>query len=356
LQVDGEDDAGVACEKCVGFSSFWDFLTAVAKVPAFCNANNGPAYARFGQVAMCAKEFASLVAVYVTQTGPAWNDLPVPEVDGVPVADYLAGGQTTEENRCVEGHDNYDETWCTELKKSYNNYTGASPFYTDRISFNTLDYYPRGAGYVMGIEHYYWMSIVIYGDDRLVVTPSLLATDPVTFWLAGLKTWMIPQDGRPAPHNIITGQWEPTEDELDIGLSDGMGAVSALLYGESQCGISKHPVANSRKSIYEGLIGILNADDGSWTAAETIYSWEDNGCEEVKRQAFPNDQDYAVLPQFAQTHYTDLVWNPYSYTYDEEPAYVDNGCFVVDYETDYIIWQKNAFKECSKAAFYAKSL
>jgi len=120
---------------------------------------------------------------------------------------------------------------------------------------------------------------------------------------------MIPQDGRPAPHNIITGQWEPTEDELDIGLSDGMGAVSALLYGESQCGISKHPVANSRKSIYEGLIGILNADDGSWSAAETIYSWEDNGCESVKRQAFPNDQDYAVLPQFADTSYMMSEWD-----------------------------------------------
>jgi len=26
------------------------------------------------------------------------------------------------------------------------------------------------------------------------------------------------------------------------------------------------------------------------------------------------------------------------------------GCFVVDYETDYIIWQKDAWKKCTTAA------
>jgi len=295
---------------------------------------------------MCAKEFASLVAVYVTQTGPIHNDLPeLVDADGNPIADYLSGGQTTEENRCVSTHDNYDETWCDELNNHYNNYAQADSFYTDRIDVNTEDYYPRGAGYVMGIEHYYWMSQILYGDNTLVDDPSILATDPVAFWLAGLKTWMIPQEGRPAPHNIITGQWEPTEDELDIGLSDGMGAVSALLYGASQCGISKHPFANSRKSIYEGLIALLNADDGSWTAADTIYSWEDNGCETVKRMAFPNDQDYAVLPQFAAISYL----GDDGFTVN----YANDGCYVVDHETDYIIWQKDAWKKCSVAAVEA---
>jgi len=191
LQVDGQDEAGEDCTECVGFSSFWDFLTAVAKVPAFCNAINGPAYARFGQVAMCAKEFASLVAVYVTQTGPVWNDLdPLVDDDGNDIADYLSGGQTTEENRCVSTHDNYDSDWCDAL--GYNNYADASDFYKNNIDSNSEDYYPRGAGYVMGIEHYYWMSQILYGDNTLVDDPSQLATDPVAFWLAGLKTWMIP--------------------------------------------------------------------------------------------------------------------------------------------------------------------
>ena len=74
---------------------------------------------------MCAKEFAALVAVYVTQTGPVYNDLDLlTEEDGTPIADYLSGGQTTEENRCVATHDNYNEDWCNALKNSYNNYAG----------------------------------------------------------------------------------------------------------------------------------------------------------------------------------------------------------------------------------------
>lgn len=336
--VDGEDENGDACTECVGFSSFWDFLSAVAKVPAFCNANLGPSYARFGEVAMCAKEFASLVAVYITQTGTVYNDLTaLTYEDGTAVPNFLSGGQVTEETRCDSAHDNYDATWCAELP--YVNYDTASAFYVAKVDASSaatdLDYYPRGAGYVMGLDQYYWMSQVIYGDDTLIEDPTLLATDPVTFWLAGLKTWMIPANGLPAPHNIITGQWEPTAAELDIGLSDGMGAVSSLLYGAEQCGMSQHPVANTRTEIYEDLIASIAAEDGSWTAADTIYDWEDSGCESVAREAFPYG-DYSQMPQFA--------------TPRVDGNNADQGCFVTNETTDYIIWKKDAFRWCTMDA------
>ena len=156
LQVDGEDADGNACTECVGFSSFWDFLSAVAKVPAFCNGNLGASYARFGEVAMCAKEFASLVAVYITQTGTVYNDLTALTYDdGSAVPNFLSGGQVTEETRCVSTHDNYDAAWCAELP--YSNYDTADSFYMAKVDANSdvatdNDYYPRGAGYVMGLD------------------------------------------------------------------------------------------------------------------------------------------------------------------------------------------------------------
>ena len=316
-------------EECVGFSTFWDFLSAVAKVPAFCNGNLGASYARFGTAAMCAKEFASLVATYITQTGPEYNDLPaLTYEDETAVPAFLSGGQTSEETRCVSDHDNYDADWCAAL--GYENYDGTnSGFYAAKVDANsdidtTNDYYPRGAGYTMGIEKYYWMSMVIYGDDSLLVDPTLLATDPVTFWLSGLMTWMIPMDGRPAPHNIITGQWEPIDEELEMGITDGMGAVSSLLYGGEQCGMSQHPVANTRTEIYDDLIASIEAADGSWTAADTIYSWEESGCESVSRDDFPYTGDYSVLPQFA----TGVVNGDYAAA----------GCWVTEEVTDYILW------------------
>jgi len=47
------------------------------------------------------------------------------------------------------------------------------------------------------------------------------------------------------------------------------------------------------------------------------------------------------LPQFAETHYTDS---------DSVKQFSKVGCFVVDYETDYIIWQKDAWKKYTTAA------
>lgn len=70
-------------------------------------------------------------------------------------------------------------------------------------------------------------------------------------------TWMIPMNGLPAPHNIMLGQWEPTEDELAAGLTQGFGAVSALFWGAEQCGTTKNPTANTRTEIYEGIMASL---------------------------------------------------------------------------------------------------
>jgi hypothetical protein len=105
---------------------------------------------------MCAKEFASLVAVYITQTGTVYNNLTaLTYEDGSAVPNFLSGGQITEETRCVSTHDNYDATWCAELP--YSNYDSADTFYTDKVDANgsvdsANDYYPRGAGYVMGLD------------------------------------------------------------------------------------------------------------------------------------------------------------------------------------------------------------
>ena len=332
LQVDGAD-----------FTSIWDFLSAIAMAPAFCDGSAGPSYARFADEAMCAKEFATMAAVAITQTGTEYNDLDTLLADdGTALPAMLQGMQVTGEPLCQADHANYDETNCAIMQSFlWSNYAEADTFYTaivdaDDTVANDLDYYPRGAGWTSGIEQYYWMSQVIYGDNTLLADPSLLETDPVTFWLSGLMTWMIPMNGKPAPHNIAMGQWEPTEEELEMGLSDGMGAISSLLYGAEQCGMSRHPTANARTSIYDDLMASFEAEDGSWTAAETIYSWEDSGCEAVAREAFPATGDYSAIPQFAIG--------------EVNASTADSGCFVTTQTTEYIIWKKNAFRDCTIAA------
>lgn len=50
------------------FTTFWDFLSAVAKAPAFCNGVAGPLYSRFSAEALCAREAAGVAATMIMAT------------------------------------------------------------------------------------------------------------------------------------------------------------------------------------------------------------------------------------------------------------------------------------------------
>lgn len=89
--------------------------------------------------------------------------------------------------------------------------------------------------------------------------------------MSGLYKWMVPAgDGRPAPHNIMTGQWEPSKEDADQGIAEGFGAVSALRYGASQCGMAQHPQANGREEMFTTLLSTFNASDESWKGSDSI--------------------------------------------------------------------------------------
>jgi len=168
----------------------------------------------------------------------------------------------TEDTYCndfVNFSDDLCATLDTDTDEMNSFYYAAIVATESNIDLDITRYGYRGAGATYGADVYYWMSQVIYGDNTLLEDPTLLATDPVNFWLSGLMRWMIPMNGLPAPHNIMLGQWEPTEAELAVGLTQGFGAVSALFYGATECGTTKNPVANTRTEIYESIMSVLAA-------------------------------------------------------------------------------------------------
>lgn len=205
---------------------------------------------------------------------------------------------------------------------------------------------PRGAGWIMGADQYYWFSKIVYGDLSMFKDPKSVATDATAYWMSGMMRWMIPMNGQPAPHNIILGQWEPTFWEADQGIVDGFGAVSALLFGASQCGMAGHPIAKARTDIYNGIIDLLEgADDGkgkAWKARDTIFTFESSDCANMARADFPDSGDYSSIPQFATPVVSMADW-----TTGGDPADTPSDtCFVVRERTDYIVWEKNAFRQC----------
>lgn len=175
----------------------------------------------------------------------------------------------------------------------------------------------------------------------------MVTADPVTWWLSGLMTWMIPMNGKPSPHGIIYGQWEPTEVEADYGITDGFGAVSALLYGADQCGMAGHPVANARQDIFEGIVAVIDATNeqegtNDWFVADAIYDWEENGCASSAREEFPWWGDYSSIPQFVTFSVAVVDWDGVSTGFES----YDTRCWIVDEMTDYIVWKRDAYRQC----------
>lgn len=76
-------------------------------------------------------------------------------------------------------------------------------------------YPPRGPALLSGVSDHYWFAKLAQGHKdpakdagSALKEPERLEKGP-DYWLSGLYKWMVPDSGRPAPHNIITGLWAP---------------------------------------------------------------------------------------------------------------------------------------------------
>jgi len=102
-------------------------------------------------------------------------------------------------------------------------------------------YPPRGPALLSGVGDYYWFAKLAQGKadpakdaGSALRDPSLLDSG-ADYWLSGIYKWMVPQAGKPAPHNIITGGWAPGPGQEQVPAGDGWGALVQLARPEA-CG------------------------------------------------------------------------------------------------------------------------
>lgn len=136
-----------------------------------------------------------------------------------------------------------------------------------------------------GVARYYWFTKLAQPKktpkkDRVIVDPDKAIATSKNYWLTALFEWMVPLDGQPAPHNIITGQWQPSKNEASAGIRQGFGAIIALNAGEKECGLSGNKMANLRTSLYEDLLRQLKA-------SSFVFETESNNCMSANRAPFP---------------------------------------------------------------------
>jgi hypothetical protein len=78
-------------------------------------------------------------------------------------------------------------------------------------------YSGRGVHQVTYVMNYANISLILYGDLRLVKYPDLLASDTILPWLTTLVYFIMPQSQYPTIAEVFDGQWERYLDTLNVG-------------------------------------------------------------------------------------------------------------------------------------------
>ncbi len=167
------------------------FLQAVAKYPKFC----GEVGDNIGSDSdsVCRKELATLLSFYA----------------------YESGIQST--NLYIPGNTGNYPLWKQGL------------YYTQIPGLNSINggtYFGRGSFLLSGENTYKMISEALYGDENtLLKEPSRLAQDGYTSLASGMWYYMTPKNQTPSMHDIVVGNWKPTNDEIRNGMEQGFGAV-----------------------------------------------------------------------------------------------------------------------------------
>nr|AUN87466.1 chitinase [Camellia fraterna] len=112
-------------------------------------------------------------------------------------------------------------------------YYGRGPM---QLSYN-YNYGPAGVALGLGME--------------LLKNPDLVETDPVISFKTALWFWMTPQAPKPSCHDVITGNWIPSPDDLSVGRLPGYGVITNIINGGIECGHGQDPKVEDRIGFYK---------------------------------------------------------------------------------------------------------
>lgn len=171
-----------------------------------------PQFLRVGNLELKKRELAAFLATISHETGGG------DEKDIAHFYDY--GLYYKEELACLKGCNHYSDT--TEVKyppvkgKSYH---GRGPI---QLSWN----------YNYGL----FSEMVLENKDSLLNNPDLLTTDAELSFAAAIWFWVTPQAPKPSCHDVMSGNWVPTDADRLAGRKPGFGAVMNIVNGGLECG------------------------------------------------------------------------------------------------------------------------
>ncbi|KAH9326736.1 hypothetical protein KI387_006914 [Taxus chinensis] len=93
--------------------------------------------------------------------------------------------------------------------------------------------------------------------------PDTVATDPAVSFKTAIWFWMTAQSPKPSCHDVITGRWQPTSDDVSAGRVAGYGMTTNVINGGLECGKGTDAKVEDRIGFYKRYSDILGVSDGS---------------------------------------------------------------------------------------------
>ncbi|GLT44667.1 hypothetical protein SLA2020_185520 [Shorea laevis] len=96
----------------------------------------------------------------------------------------------------------------------------------------------------------------------LINNPDLVATDPTISFKTAVWFWMTPQANKPSSHNVIVGQWTPSDADKSAGRVPGYGVITNIINGGLECGHGQDNRVDDRIGYYKRYCDILGVSYG----------------------------------------------------------------------------------------------
>ncbi|KAJ7978675.1 Chitinase [Quillaja saponaria] len=96
----------------------------------------------------------------------------------------------------------------------------------------------------------------------LLNNPDLVATDPVISFKTAIWFWMTPQSPKPSCHDVIIGEWIPSEVDKLAGRLPGYGTTTNIINGGLECGIGPDSRVENRIGFYKTYCDLFGIEFG----------------------------------------------------------------------------------------------
>lgn len=132
-------------------------------------------------------------------------------------------------------------------------------------------YHGRGPIQLSYNYNYGFFSTVL-GID-LLADPDAITRDGVLAFRSALWFWMTPQSPKPSAHAVMTGQWTPSQTDLDGNRHPGFGMTVNIINGGLECGRDDDSRVADRIGFFTRYTGLFGVDVGSYVDCENMQSY-----------------------------------------------------------------------------------